>query len=151
MILKKEHFYSVDLSSRVLIPLFTTPLHAGFPSPAEDYLDLNIDLNRELIKNPSSTFFVRAAGDSMLKAGISPGDLLIIDRSLKPKSNDIAVCVLDGDFTLKYIQIRKDQIMLIAANEKYQPIIVTAENDFQIWGILIHSIKTFGNGRFSGL
>ncbi|WP_272959307.1 LexA family protein [Zunongwangia profunda] len=123
------------------LPLFHCGISAGFPSPADDHLEDRIDLNHEFIKNKDATFFGRAEGDSMEGAGISNGDLLVIDKSLKPKSGQIAVCFLDGEFTVKRIQIEKNVIWLIAENKKYAPIKVTADNEFVIWGIVTNVIK----------
>jgi len=123
------------------MPLSTIGISAGFPSPADDHLEDIIDLNQQLIKNKEATFFGRAEGDSMIGAGIGNGDLLVIDKSLRPKNDNIAVCFLDGEFTVKRIKIEKDMIWLVAENEKYQPIKVTSENDFVIWGIVTHCIK----------
>ena len=134
-------FYLPDQRIRLKLPLYDNGISAGFPSPADDFLDTSIDLNKELIKNKSTTFFARVKGSSMVGAGIDDGDLLIIDKSIKPKSNDIAVCFIDGDFTVKRIDITKDIIWLVAENKKYKPIKVTADNDFTIWGIVINIIK----------
>ena len=125
-----------------ILPLSTNGISAGFPSPAEDHLEDIIDLNKHLIKNKEATFFGRAEGDSMIGAGIGNGDLLVIDKSLRPKNQKIAVCFLDGEFTVKRIKIEKDTIWLVAENEKYQPIKVTSENEFVIWGIVTHCIKS---------
>jgi DNA polymerase V len=125
-----------------IMPLSTNGISAGFPSPADDHLEDIIDLNKHLIKNKDATFFGRAEGDSMIGAGIGNGDLLVIDKSLRPKNQNIAVCFLDGGFTVKRIKIKKDTIWLVAENEKYQPIKVTSENDFVIWGIVTHCIKS---------
>ncbi|MBK5194311.1 MAG: translesion error-prone DNA polymerase V autoproteolytic subunit [Flavobacteriaceae bacterium] len=125
-----------------IMPLSTNGISAGFPSPAEDHLEDIIDLNHHLIKNKDATFFGRAEGDSMIGAGIGNGDLLVIDKSLRPKNQNIAVCFLDGGFTVKRIKIEKDTIWLVAENEKYKPIKVTSENDFVIWGIVTHCIKS---------
>ncbi|WP_133548178.1 LexA family protein [Salegentibacter sp. 24] len=125
----------------LIMPLSTNGISAGFPSPADDHLEDIIDLNHQLIKNKEATFFGRAEGDSMIGAGIGNGDLLVIDKSLRPKNDNIAVCFLDGEFTVKRIKIEKDIIWLVAENEKYQPIKVTSENDFVIWGIVTHCIK----------
>ena len=124
------------------MPLSTIGISAGFPSPADDHLEDIIDLNQHLIKNKDATFFGRAEGDSMIGAGIGNGDLLVIDKSLRPKNQNIAVCYLDGEFTVKRIKIEKDTIWLIAENKKYQPIKVTSENEFVIWGIVTHCIKS---------
>lgn len=129
------------LITRILIPCIGS-ISAGFPSPADDHLDNSIDLNKEFITNKNSTYFGRVNGDSMEGAGIHHGDLLIIDKSLEPLSNRIAVCFLDGEFTVKRLKIDNDIIWLIAENSKYQPIKVTKENDFLIWGIVKHVIKT---------
>jgi len=134
-------FYSADTSTTVKIP-FIGGIAAGFPSPADDFLDLSIDINKELIKNQSSTFYGRVKGDSMKDAGIENGDLLIVDKSLEPTNGKIAVCYLDGEFTIKRIKIENDCIWLVPANSDFNPIKVTAENDFLIWGIVLHIIKT---------
>jgi DNA polymerase V len=122
--------------------LVETGISAGFPSPADDFLDASIDLNKALIKNKDATFYGRVKGDSMIGAGIHDGDLLIIDKSIEPKNNKIAVCFIDGDFTVKRIQITKEIIWLIAENKNYPPIKVTKDNDFLIWGIVTNVIKT---------
>ena len=124
------------------MPLSTNGISAGFPSPAEDHPEDVIDLNKHLIKNKEATFFGRAEGDSMIRAGIGNGDLLVIDKSLRPKNQNIAVCFLDGEFNVKRIKIEKDTIWLVAENVKYQPIKVTSENEFVIWGIVTHCIKS---------
>lgn len=116
-------------------------ISAGFPSPANDYLEATIDLNRELIKNPSSTFFGRVKGLSMKDAGIDEEDILIIDKSIIPKSGMTAVCFVDGEFTLKKISLGKNCITLLPANTNFKPIIVTEQNDFLIWGIVTYVIK----------
>jgi DNA polymerase V len=100
-------------------------------------------LNKHLIKNPSTTFYGRVRGNSMIDAGIHDGDLLVIDKSLEPQSDKIAVCFIDGEFTVKRIQIEKDTVWLIAENKDYQPIKVTKENELLIWGIVTNVIKYF--------
>lgn len=117
-------------------------IYAGFPSPAQDYLELSIDLNTELIQHPAATFFGRVVGDSLQEAGVTEGDILIIDKSLKPANGDMCVCFLDGEFTLKFISyMKEDEIWLIPANRNYQPIRVTKDNNFQIWGVVTYTIK----------
>lgn len=118
-------------------------ISCGFPSPADDHLDEAIDLNREYIKNKSSTYFGRVSGDSMIDAGLENGDLLIIDKSLKPKHGNIAVCFLDGDFTVKRIRIVEGKIWLMAENKNYEPIEITPDNELMVWGIVVHSVKNF--------
>ncbi len=124
------------------IPMISDGIPAGFPSPAGDFIDLKIDLNRDLIQHPSATFFAKVSGESMMDAGIYDGDLIIIDRSLTPKDGDIAVCVIDSEFTIKRIKIESNCCWLVPANEKYEPILVTEDNQFLIWGIVAHSIKS---------
>ncbi len=133
--------FTADTSTTINLPIVENGISAGFPSPADDFLDLSIDLNKEFVKNPSTTFYGRVKGDSMINAGLSNGDLLIIDKSLEPVNHKIAVCFIDGEFTVKRIKIDKDVVWLVAENEKYQPIKVTAENDFLIWGIVTTVIK----------
>ncbi len=139
--MKQLEIVGADTSSQLPLPYADQGIRAGFPSPAQDYMDLSIDLNRELIRNPSSTFYGRVKGDSMQDAGVSEGDVLVIDKSLEPQDGDMAVCFLDGEFTLKFIQLEKDAIWLIPANEAYDPIRVTVENEFLIWGIVTYTIK----------
>ncbi|WP_417872495.1 LexA family protein [Xanthomarina gelatinilytica] len=134
-------FFQADVSSELELPYVVNGISAGFPSPADDFLDINIDLNKHLIKNPSTTFYGRVRGDSMKDAGIHDGDLLIIDKSLEPTNNKIAVCFIDGEFTVKRIRIEKDVVWLIAENKNYEPIKVTQDNDLVIWGIVTTVIK----------
>ena len=136
-------FYIPDYTSKLELPFFDVGISAGFPSPADDFIELSIDLNKEFIKNKDTTFFAKVKGHSMKNAGIYDGDLLIIDKSLEPQNNKIAVCQIDGEFMVKRIKIEKDIIWLIAENEDYDPILVTPENDFMIWGIVTNSIKSF--------
>ena len=136
-------FFIPDYSSKLELPFFDVGISAGFPSPADDFIELSIDLNKQFIKNKDTTFFARVKGHSMKNVGIFDGDLLIIDKSLEPQNNKIAICQIDGEFTIKRIKIEKDIVWLIAENEDYQPIKVTPENDFMIWGIVTSSIKTF--------
>jgi DNA polymerase V len=118
-----------------------TQISAGFPSPAEDYLESMLDLNRELIKNPSSTFYGRVKGLSMKDAGVDSGDLLVIDKSLTYRNNALAVCYINGEFTLKRIKVEGDTIILMPANKDYQPIVVKEDADFAVWGIVTYIIK----------
>jgi DNA polymerase V len=135
-------FYFPDYSADVDLPYFDIGISAGFPSPADDFIELTINLNKEFIKNKDTTFFARVKGHSMKNAGIFDGDLLIIDKSIEPQNNKIAICQIDGEFTVKRIKIEKDTVWLIAENEDYKPIKVTPENDFIIWGIVTNSITT---------
>ena len=125
------------------LPFVAQGIPAGWPSPAEDHLENELDFNKDFIKNPSSTFYTRIKGDSMKDVGINDGDIAIVDRSLEPKTGKIAVCYIDGQFTIKTVVIEKNVIWLVAQNEKYEPIRVTKDNDFIIWGIVINVIKSF--------
>ena len=120
---------------------FDTGISAGFPSPAEDFKQERLSLDNELIKNKEATFFARVSGQSMVDAGLSDNDLLVIDRSLSPAHNKIAVCFLDGEFTVKRLKVEKDEVWLQPENKNYQPIKITEENDFVIWGIVTNVIK----------
>ena len=136
------------MSSKPGISVELPEIKAGFPSPAQDYVESGIDLNRELVKNPSSTFFGRARGSSMEGAGIFDGDLLVIDKSLEPYEGAVAVCFIDGEFTLKRIHFEREGVKVVAVwlqpeNDSYSPIKVTEENQFIIWGIVTHSVRSF--------
>ena len=138
----------MSTSGHIGISVELPEIKAGFPSPAQDYVENGIDLNRELVKNPSSTFFGRARGNSMEGAGIFDGDLLIIDKSLEPREGAIAVCFIDGEFTLKRIHFEKHNgqvtaIWLQPENEQFTPIKVTQDNQFIIWGIVVYSVRSF--------
>lgn len=138
---ERLEIHTANINTVLFLPLAGSDISAGFPSPADDHLDIVIDLNQELIKHKDATFYGRVKGDSMQDAGIHHGDLLIIDKSLEPTSGKIAVCFIDGEFTVKRIEIKKDVIWLIAENKNYKPIKVTKDNDFLIWGIVINVIK----------
>lgn len=135
--------YSADLSSELTLPFADQGVRAGFPSPAQDYMTDSIDLNRELIRHPATTFYARASGDSMKDCGIDDGDLLVIDKSLEPQDGDIVVAFIDGEFTLKTVRFdeKDNYIWLIPANKEYSPIKITEENNFLIWGVLTYNIK----------
>ena len=130
-----------DTNTEVNLPFVENGISAGFPSPALDFADSSIDLNKHLIKHPSATFFGRVKGDSLKNAGVENGDLMIIDRSLEPTNGKIAVCYIDGEFTAKRLQIDKKEIWLLPENENYKPIRVTEDNNFLIWGIVTYVIK----------
>ena len=123
------------------LQFFEGRLQAGFPSPAQgEYAD-SIDLNRALITNPAATFCARVIGNSMVDAGINEGDLLIIDRSLTPHDGSIAVCFIDGDFTVKRLTMREDGVYLTPANADYPEMKVNEDSNFQVWGVVSHMIK----------
>lgn len=135
--------YSALTDTELELPVVNAGISAGFPSPALDFVDISIDLNKHLIKHPTATFYGRVKGHSLKNAGIDDGDLLIIDRSLEPQNGKIAVCYIDGEFTAKRIKIKKDEIWLMPENENYSPIKVEKDNDFLVWGIVTHVIKSF--------
>lgn len=134
--------HEIEDSEQVVLQFFESRIQAGFPSPAQGMFGDTIDLNRELIANPAATFCARVIGNSMIEAGISAGDLLIIDKSLEPREGDIAVCFIDGDFTVKRINIRQDGVYLIPANKQFPELRVSEESNFQIWGVVSHVIKS---------
>ena len=123
------------------LQFFEGRIQAGFPSPAQgEYAD-TIDLNRALITNPAATFCARVIGNSMVDAGINEGDLLIIDRSITPHDGSIAVCFIDGDFTVKRLAVRDDGVYLQPANTSYPEMKVLEDSDFQVWGVVSHIVK----------
>mgnify|MGYP001426958077 FL=1 len=134
-------FFTPDNLNTLGAVYFDTGISAGFPSPAEDFKQERLSLDNELIKNKEATFFARVSGQSMIDAGLSDNDLLVIDRSLSPAHNKIAVCFLDGEFTVKRLKVEKDEVWLQPENKNYQPIKITEENDFVIWGIVTNVIK----------
>lgn len=134
--------FEPDVSSRM--PLSEAgAVVAGFPSPAEDYAEGVIDLNRELVKHPATTFYARCAGHSMLGAGIDDGDLLVVDKSIVPDDGDIAVVFIDGEFTLKRIRRdrQEDCLWLVPENSDFSPIKVTQESNFMVWGVVTYNIR----------
>ena len=137
----KVNIFTPDMSSSMRLPYADEGIQAGFPSPAQDYISETIDLNHELIHHPASTFYGRVSGESMIGEGIESGDILIIDRSLEPCDGDLAVCCVDGEFTLKRIRLEEDRIWLMPSNELYDPILVTPDEHFEVWGVVTYTIK----------
>ncbi|MBC8214554.1 MAG: translesion error-prone DNA polymerase V autoproteolytic subunit [Candidatus Marinimicrobia bacterium] len=133
-------FYSPSIETATEMPLYSSMISAGFPSPADDYLELSLDLNQYLIKHPSATFYVRVKGDSMVNAGIYDGDLLIVDKSLEPKNDSIVVCVINGEFTVKKLKRSGEKLYLIPRNPRYNPTQISEEMDFQVWGVVTYTI-----------
>lgn len=119
---------------------FSSSVKAGFPSPAEDYLETKLDLNEYLVKHPAATFFVKVSGDSMIGAGICDGDTLVVDRSLVPRNHDVVLAVLNGEFTVKRLNRRQGRVTLCPENSEYTPIEITSDMDFEIWGVVSHAI-----------
>lgn len=132
---------NLSIPLELTLPMLEGGVSAGFPSPAADFTDDRINLNQHLIKNISTTFIAVAEGHSMEGAGIGHKDLLVIDKSLEPKCGDIAVCVIDGEFTLKRLDLRNDGIWLMPENQNYKPIHVAEFSHFEIWGIVTFSIQ----------
>jgi DNA polymerase V len=130
-------------TSEVALPLYMVAVSAGFPSPAEDYIEDKIDLSQHLVKNPAATFLVRATGDSMIGAGIHSGDVLVVDRSLEPTQNKIVIAVLNGDLTVKRIRYERKQVYLLPENPDYPAIAINEGIELQVWGVVtnvIHSV-----------
>ncbi|MBO0324330.1 translesion error-prone DNA polymerase V autoproteolytic subunit [Muricauda sp. CAU 1633] len=134
-------FFSPDEGQGLHIPLSRNMVSAGFPSPADDFKESRISLDATLIKNKEATFYARVSGKSMVNAGLDDGDLLIIDRSLEAENGKIAVCFLDGEFTVKRLHIEKNTITLMPENKSYKPIKVSKDSDLLIWGIVTYVIK----------
>lgn len=122
------------------LPLFLSPVNAGFPSPADDYLDRALDLNEHLVSHPAATFFVRASGDSMRGAGIHDGDTLVVDRALDPKDGDVVIAALDGELTVKRIRRRNERVHLLPENPEYPPIEVGPDSSFELWGVVTYAL-----------
>ncbi|MCK5845617.1 MAG: translesion error-prone DNA polymerase V autoproteolytic subunit [Victivallales bacterium] len=125
-------------------PVFEESVPAGFPSPAEGYAERPLDLNELLVKNPPATFFVRVSGDSMTGAGVFPGDLMVVDRSLRAVDGSVVVALLEGEFTLKRLRLSGDLVELLPENEAYPVIKVEKQSDFQIWGVATHCVHSLG-------
>lgn len=126
------------------IPLFESRVQAGFPSPGDDHSEGKLDLNEYLIPHKAATFFVRVTGESMTGAGIFPGDMLIVDRSLDPLDGKVVIAVLNGEMTVKRLRNHKDSLLLCSENDLYPDIRVTEENEFSIWGVVTNVIHSLG-------
>jgi DNA polymerase V len=134
--------YRFKPSATMRFPLYLSPVRAGFPSPADDYIEKQLDLNEHLIKHPAATFILRATGNSMINAGIFPGDLLIVDRSIEATNNKIVVAVLNGEFTVKRLKKRQGKITLVAENPNFPPIEILEESNFEVWGVVAHVLHS---------
>ena len=139
--IKKLQFFTPKTSKSNGAIFIDTGISAGFPSPADDFKETRISLDEELITNKEATFFAKVNGQSMIGAGLDDNDLLVIDRSLEPENNKIAVCFLDGEFTVKRLKVKNDEVWLQPENPNYPIIKITEENDFVIWGIVTSVIK----------
>ena len=130
-------------TKRFRIPLLNDSVSAGFPSPADDYTEENIDLNEHLISNPFSTFFLRVKGDSMINAGIKDKDLIIVDKSLTARPGNIIIAMIDGEFTIKRLSIKNNELYLKSENHNYPDFRFKNHIDVQIWGVVIYSIHSY--------
>jgi len=141
--MKKEKlkFLKPEIKNNLGQWLIEEGISAGFPSPADDFKEIRISLDRELVKNKEATFYARVSGNSMEGAGLSDGDMIIIDRSLNPENNKVAICYLDGEFTVKRIIKRGDKVFLKPENKNYEEIELNENNELIIWGIVIYVIK----------
>ncbi len=135
-------FYRIEPGENpTLVPLFLSTVKAGFPNPAENYIEKTIDLNEQLVSNPPATFYVKVSGESMIDANLQDGDILIVDKSINAKNGNIVIAVIDGEFTVKRLGINKDgSIDLIPENKKFKPVKITSDTDFRIWGVVTYII-----------
>lgn len=135
--------YSLQEGKKLFRPLMSSKISAGFPSPAQDYIEGKLDLNEYMIAHPASTFFVRVDGYSMVDAGIMPDDILVVDRALEAVNNKIVIAVIDGELTVKRLKILADEYYLVPENKDYPPIQIKEGMDFTIWGVVtfvIHQV-----------
>ena len=138
MLVRSVH--PVEWADSVCLPILTVPVSAGFPSPADDYLQSELNLQDALIHRPAATFFMRVEGDSMTGCGIFSGDLLVVDRSIDPVDGAVIIAVVEGEFTVKRFLRSEGTIMLAAENPDYPPIVVTQEMDFYVWGMVTFNV-----------
>lgn len=138
---KSLKIYTPDSSRTSEIPLAESPVHAGFPSPADDFLEGSLDLNGLVIRHSEATFFARVEGDSMKDEGIAEGDILVVDKAEEPFDGCLAVAYVDGEFTLKRVRMEPERILLVPANPAYRTIEVTPDNDFAVWGVVRWVVK----------
>lgn len=129
--------------SALPLPLYGARIAAGFPSPADDHLDESLDLNEHLVQHPAATFFVRVQGDSMEGAGIHHGDLLVVDRAREPKSGAIVVAVINGELTVKRLNIERGRVWLMPENPRYPTLELREGMDLHIWGVVAHAVRSF--------
>ena len=142
---QKLTFFVPETGNDSALPYINHGVSAGFPSPALDFMEYKIDLNKYLAeRNPLATFYIRVSGNSMTGAGIDDGDILVVDRSLPPGDTKIAICLIDGEFTVKRLRLEAGSLYLVPENPKYQPLKVTEDNQFAIWGIVTYVIKKIG-------
>ncbi len=138
---KSLKIFCSEISTSPEIPLSESTVHAGFPSPADDFLENSLDLNKLFIKHPEATFFARVEGDSMKDEGIADGDILVVDKAVEAYDGCLAVVYIDGEFTLKRVHLEPNRILLVPANPKYPVIEIAAGQDFSVWGVVRWVIK----------
>ena len=143
MSLYNVHLIESQVGERYKIPLYQSKVQAGFPSPADDYIEDSLDLNQFLIKHPSATYLLRAIGDAMGASGINEGNILIVDRSINPRHGKIVISVIEGDLTVRRLYKKKGQLKLEADNPSYPDIIISDKEDLVIWGVVTNCIVTF--------
>lgn len=144
--MKELEIYSGNFSADLRLPYADGGIRAGFPSPAQDYVDRSLDFNKELIEHPAATFYAKVVGLSMVEAGIDEGDIIVIDRSLDPKQGDVVVAFIEGEFTMKYLDLSekaRGYIWLRPGNPDFPPFRITADDNFTIWGVVSKVIKSF--------
>lgn len=137
----KLSFFIPNTESNLEMPYISSGIKAGFPSPAADFDGTRVSIDQIVVKNAVATFYAKANGNSMIGAGIDDGDILVIDKSLEPQDGKIAVCFIDGEFTVKRIKVKENSLLLLPENKLFEPIEVTQENDFIIWGIVTYVVK----------
>ena len=137
----KLSFFLPDAENNLEMPYISSGIKAGFPSPAADFDGSRISIDQVVVKNPTATFYAKANGNSMIGAGIDDGDILVIDKSIEPQDGKIAVCFIDGEFTVKRIKVQENSLLLLPENKLFEPIEVTQENEFIIWGIVTYVVK----------
>lgn len=134
-------FFIPDTSTPLELPYVDGGIRAGLPTHAQEYISETIDLNSEIVKHPSATFYGKVIGNSMEEEGIYPGDILVVDRSLEPEQGDLVVCSINGDFTVKRIRIENDHAWLIASNQTFKPMLIHDGSTFKVWGVVTHTIR----------
>jgi DNA polymerase V len=135
--------HRIGLCGTERFPLFTARVPAGFPSPADDYVDRGLDLNELLVRHPAATFFVRVTGDSMTGAGIHSGDVLVVDRAETARDGSVIIAALNGELTVKRFNRGSGRVFLVSENSDYAPLEVTGEMNFEVWGVVVHVIHSF--------
>lgn len=139
--MKELDIFLADTESELQLSYADGGIHAGFPSPAQDYIESGIDLNRELVRHKASTFYGRVVGNSMVDAGIDEGDILVIDKSLEAQDGDLVVCYVEGEFAIKFLSVENGKVLLKPANPDYPTLEVKSCDDFRVWGVVTYTIK----------